>query len=212
MKNQLQPKEYKRFTPKPIGADNTLEAVLNTTIESLKQGRPPVYPETEQGLEDFKQATIDYFQYVKDTNANPDIDKKLVPDIEGWAVFTSLTRRTILTYEKQRGENWRNFIEQVKNARAACKKELAFHQQIPQVVFMFDACNNHGYTNTSEFKVEAISDKHQRVLTAAELPRLGEPKEDMEKNAAQLPKLGDMGSNSEALPYLAHAEPDTAAE
>lgn len=78
MKNELQPKEYRRFTPEPIGADNTLEAVLNTTIESLKQGRPPAYPETEQGLEDFKQATIDYFQYVKDTNANPDIDKKLV--------------------------------------------------------------------------------------------------------------------------------------
>ena len=212
MKNQLQPKEYKRFTPTPIGADNTLEAVLNTTIESLKQGRPPVYPETEQGLEDFKQATIDYFQYVKDTNANPDIDKKLVPDIEGWAVFTSLTRRTILTYEKQRGENWRNFIEQVKNAIAACKKELAFHQQIPQVVFMFDACNNHGYTNTSEFKVEAISDKHQRVLTAAELPRLGEPKEDMERNAAQRQKLGDMGGSNATLPCLTDTEPDTAAE
>ncbi len=211
MKNELQPKEYRRFTPEPIGADNTLEAVLNTTIESLKQGRPPAYPETEQGLEDFKQATIDYFQYVKDTNANPDIDKKLVPDIEGWAVFTSLTRRTILTYEKQRGENWRNFIEQVKNAIAACKKELAFHQQIPQVVFMFDACNNHGYTNTSEFKVEAISDKQQKVLTAAELPRLGEPKEDIEKNATQLPKLGDMGGNSEAFHYLANTEPGTAA-
>lgn len=212
MKNELQPKEYKRFTPEPIGTDNTLEAVLNTTIESLKQGRPPAYPETEQGLEDFKRTTIDYFQYVKDTNANPDIDKKLVPDIEGWAVFTGLTRRTILTYEKQRGESWRNFIEQVKNAICAAKKELSFHQQIPPVVFMFDACNNHGYTNTSEFKVEAISDKHQRVLTAAELPRLGEPKEDMGQNAVQLPKLGDMSGNSEEISYLVHTEPDAKAE
>lgn len=161
MKNELQPKEYKRFTPEPIGTDNTLDAVLNTTIESLKTGRPPTYPDTPQGLEEFKQATIDYFQYVKDVNANPDIEKKLVPDIEGWAVFTSLTRRTILTYEKQRGEGWKNFIEQVKNAICAAKKELSFHQQIPPVVFMFDACNNHGYTNTSEFKIEAISDKPQ---------------------------------------------------
>lgn len=212
MKNELQPKEYRRFTPEPIGAENILEAVLNTTIESLRQGRPPAYPETEQGLEDFRQTTIDYFQYVKDTNANPDIDKKLVPDIEGWAVFAGLTRRTILTYEKQRGEDWRNFIEQTKNAISACKKELAFHQQIPSVVFMLDACNNHGYTNTSEFKVEAISDKQQRVLTAAELPRLGEPKEGDEKNAAQLPRLGDMGSSNATLPYLADAEPETAAE
>lgn len=169
MKNELQPKEYKRFTPEPIGTDNTLDAVLNTTIESLKTGRPPTYPDTPQGLEDFKQATIDYFQYVKDVNANPDIKKKLVPDIEGWAVFTSLTRRTILTYEKQRGEDWKNFIEQVKNAICAAKKELAFHSQIPQVVFMFDACNNHSYTNTSEYKIEAISDKApERHITLEE--------------------------------------------
>ena len=77
---------------------------------------------------------------------------------------------------------------------------------------MFDACNNHSYTNTSEFKVEAISDKQQRVLTAAELPRLGEPKEDVEKDAVQLPKLGDMDNNSDALSYLAHTEPDTATD
>ena len=123
-----------------------------------------------------------------------------------------MTRRTILTYEKQRGENWRNFIEQVKNAIAACKKELAFHQQIPPVVAMFDLTNNHSYVNTSEFKIEAISDKQQRVLTAAELPRLGEPKEDVEKDAVQLPKLGDMDNNSDALSYLAHTEPDTATD
>lgn len=80
---ELQSKEYRRFTPEPIEADNTLEAVLNTTIESLKQGRPPAYPETEQGLEDFRQETINYFKFVRDTNANPDVEKKLVPDIEG---------------------------------------------------------------------------------------------------------------------------------
>ena len=161
MKNQLQPKEYKRFTPEPIGTDNTLEAVLNMTIESLKMGRPPAYPETEQGLEDFKRTTIDYFQYVKDTNANPNIDKKLVPDVEALCTFLGITRNTLLTYEKQRGGSWQDFIKQTKNAIAACKKELAFHQQIPPVVAMFDLTNNHSYVNTSEFKIEAISDKPQ---------------------------------------------------
>ena len=212
MKNQLQPKEYKRFTPEPIGTDNTLEAVLNMTIESLKIGRPPAYPETEQGLEEFKCTTIDYFQYVKDTNANPDIDKKLVPDVEALCTFLEITRNTLLTYEKRRGGSWQDFIKQTKNAIAACKKELAFHQQIPPVVAMFDLTNNHSYVNTSEFKIEAISDKQQRVLTAAELPRLGEPKEDVEKDAVQLPKLGDMDNNSDALSYLAHTEPDTATD
>ena len=157
-------------------------------------------------------STIDYFQYVKDTNANPDIDKKLVPDVEALCTFLEITRNTLLTYEKRRGGSWQDFIKQTKNAIAACKKELAFHQQIPPVVAMFDLTNNHSYVNTSEFKIEAISDKQQRVLTAAELPRLGEPKEDVEKDAVQLPKLGDMDNNSDALSYLAHTEPDTATD
>ena len=74
MKNEIKPKEYKRFTPKPIDADNTLDAVLSMTIDSLKTGRPPAYADTGDGLEEFKQTTIDYFQYVRDTNASPDID------------------------------------------------------------------------------------------------------------------------------------------
>ena len=49
MKNEIKPKEYKRFTPKPIDADNTLDAVLSMTIDSLKTGRPPAYADTEDG-------------------------------------------------------------------------------------------------------------------------------------------------------------------
>ena len=159
MKNELKPKEYKRFAPEPLGANNTLDAVLNMTIDSLKQGRPPAYSDTEQGLEEFKQTTIDYFQYVKDTNANPDIEKMLVPDIEALCTFLGITRATLLTYEKQRGSSWQDFIKQTKNAIAACKKELAFHQQIPPVIAMFDLTNNHSYVNSSEFRIEPISDK-----------------------------------------------------
>ena len=159
MKNEIKPKEYKRFTPKPIDADNTLDAVLSMTIDSLKTGRPPAYADTGDGLEEFKQTTIDYFQYVRDTNASPDIDKKLVPDIEALCTFLGITRRTLLTYEQQRGSSWQDFIKQTKNAIAACKKELAYHMQIPPVIAMFDLSNNHGYVNTSEFKIEAISDK-----------------------------------------------------
>lgn len=144
-----------------VSEDDNKYLKLNMTIESLKMGRPPAYPETEQGLEGFKRTTIDYFQYVKDTNANPDIGKKLVPDVEALCTFLGITRNTLLAYEKQRGSSWQDFIKQTKNAIAACKKELAFHQQIPPVVAMFDLTNNHSYVNTSEFKIEAISDKPQ---------------------------------------------------
>lgn len=161
LKNEIKQKEYRRFTPEPIGANNTLDAVLNMTIDSLKQGRPPAYPNTEQGLEDFKQTTINYFQFVKETNANPDIEKMLVPDIEALCTFLGITRATLLTYEKQRDSSWQDFIKQTKNAIAACKKELAFHQQIPPVIAMFDLTNNHSYVNSSEFRIEPIDNKAQ---------------------------------------------------
>ena len=61
MKNELQPKPYKRFEPEPIESDSTLDAVLNMTIESLKMGRPPAYPETEAGFSDFKLS--EHFDY-----------------------------------------------------------------------------------------------------------------------------------------------------
>ncbi len=169
MKNELKPKEYKRFNVESLGVNDTFQAVLDMTIESLKTGRPPTYPDTLEGLEAFRQATIDYFQYVRDINANPDIEKNLIVDIEGWAAFTGLTRRTILTYEKQRKGEWSDFISQVKNSICAAKKELAFHGQIPQVVFMFDLTNNHSYVNSSEFRIEPISDKvPERQITLEE--------------------------------------------
>ena len=163
MKDELQPKKYKRFTPEPIGVNNTLEAVLNITIESLKTGRPPTYADTEAGLAEFKENTIAYFQYVKDTNANPDIEKMLVPDIEAYCAFLSITRQTLLTYERQRGSSWQDFIKQTKNAIAACKKELAFHQQIPPVIAMFDLTNNHSYVNSSEFRLEVEPKKPEGI-------------------------------------------------
>lgn len=194
MKQELQPKKYRRFEPTPIEANDTLDAVLDMAIKSLKAGRPPAYPETPEGLADFKKATIDYLQFVKDTNANPDLDKKLVPDVEGWANFTGLTRRTILTYEKQRSGEWSDFIAQTKNAIACAKKELAFHQQIPPIIAMFDLTNNHNYVNTSEFKIEAISNEPpKRILAMDELPVLdaGDIKNSGQQDTMTLPYLDD---------------------
>lgn len=169
MKNEIKPKEYKRFHPEPIESGSSLDAVLSMTIDSLKIGRPPAYADTAAGLEEFKQATIDYFQFVRDTNANPDMDKMLVPDIESYTTFLGITRNTLLAYEKQRGSDWQDFIKLTKNAIAAAKKELAFHQQIPPVIAMFDLTNNHSYVNSNEFKIEAISDKApEKQLTLEE--------------------------------------------
>lgn len=188
----------------PIHADD-LGAVLDMSIESIKLGRPAKFDDTDQGLEDFKEASIAYLEYVRKTNNNPDNEHHLIPDIESWCTFLGTTRMTILTYEKARNNEWKEFIAQMKGAITACKKQLAFRQKIPTVLALFDLTNNSGYVNSSEFKLQpGEQEVYRRVLTAQELPRLGEPKtvEELmehikerygaiEEDVAELPEVPD---------------------
>lgn len=57
----------------------------------------------------------------------------------------------------------------------------------PNLIFTAKAA--YGMRETSP--IPAAETENRRVLTAAELPKLGEPKEDGEKNVTQLPHLGD---------------------
>lgn len=156
MEKGLKPKEYKRFTPEPIETDSTLDVVLSMAVDSLKSGRPAAYPETEQGFNDFKTAVIDYFIFVKRSNEDSEHDKKLIADTEGLCTFIGITRVTLLSYEKNRGEEWQTFIKQAKTAIVAIKKQLIFNQQIPPIIGIFDLVNNTDYyRNSSEFKLTA---------------------------------------------------------
>lgn len=142
---------------KPIETDD-LTAILDMTIETsiARSGRTAVYPNTTAGLDDFIQTTIDYFSYVNAVNTNPDLERKLIPDIESWAVYCGVTRQTIWGYQK-RGKEWREVIEFYKGAIMAAKKQLALNYKIPPAVFIFDACNNSdGYANTNEFKLTEV--------------------------------------------------------
>lgn len=136
----------------PIVADD-LNAVLDLSIRSIKMGRPAKFNDDMQGLEDFKQASIEYLEHVRDVNNSPDNENHLIPDIESWATFLGTTRATILIYEKTRSEDWQEFIALIKGAITACKKQLAFRQKIPTVLALFDLTNNSGYVNSSEFKL-----------------------------------------------------------
>lgn len=151
-----------------------LNSILDMSIKSIKLGRTPKFPETAQGLEDFKQASVDYLEYVREVNNDPENEHHLVPDIESWATFLGTTRRTILTYEKCRSEEWTDYIALVKGAITACKKQLAFRQKIPTVLAMFDLTNNSGYVNSSEFRLSAQEmNSEPRLLSATDLPNLG---------------------------------------
>jgi len=137
----------------PLECDDTT-AILTMIIDksTARMGRPCQYSNDKRGLEEFVQNTIEYFEYVNTVNSNPDLDKKLIPDIESWAVYLGITRNTILNYE-QRGGNWLDVIQFYKNAIASVKKQLALTFKVPPMIMAFDFTNNHGYCNTNEFKL-----------------------------------------------------------
>ena len=150
-------KEAKKQRPKyeciPLDKDD-MTAILDMTITTMKNrgGRPFEYPQTEQGLATFRENTIAFFDYVKQVNQNPDLERKLIPDIEAWATYLGITRTTIFNYEKRGGE-WAQTIQTFKNAMASIKKQLLFNYKIPPMVGVFDLTNNHGYVNSNEFKL-----------------------------------------------------------
>ena len=134
----------------PNDTNAILDLIITKSTDRL--GRPCQYENTKKGLEDFIQNTLDYFEYVNSVNSNPDMERQLVPDIESWAVFLGITRATIFNYE-QRGVDWRDTIQYYKGCIASVKKNLALNFKVPPMIMAFDFCNNHGYINTSEYKL-----------------------------------------------------------
>lgn len=159
-------KTYNKGECMELEADD-LTAIIDMTVTSLKKhgGRPCVYEKSKEGMEKFIANTIEYFNYVNDTNANPDLEKKIVPDIENWAVYMGLTRQGIFKMEK-RSDEWDMIIKNAKNAIASCKKQLAMTYKTPPMIAVFDLVNNHGYVNSNEFHLVPEPPKARGSLTS----------------------------------------------
>lgn len=157
----------------PLETDDTT-AILDMIIDASerRKGRPFVYPNTPQGLEQFANDTKNYFEYVNNVNSNPNLKQKLIPDIENWAVYLGITRQTILSYE-QRGGAWSDCISFFKNAIGALKKQLALNYKIPPMVYVFDATNNHGYVNSNEFKLTATTAQDNTATLEQQIAQSG---------------------------------------
>jgi hypothetical protein len=153
-----------------------LQNIVDLTLTAVKSGRPANYEDSPEGLEAFKKRTIEYFEYLDRVNATAEERQTIVPDTENYCVFMKISRMCLLNYEKNRNEEWQNFIQMVKTAITASKKQLAFKQKIPTVLAIFDLCNNSNYVNSSEFKLEAQSlQQEPKQITASELPILKAP-------------------------------------
>ena len=111
--------------------------------------------------------TISVKEAVNNINANPDLERKLIPDIENWCVFLGITRQTLFNYER-RGPEWYDCIQYYKNAISSVKKQLALNYKIPPMVYVFDATNNHGYVNSNEFKLTAQTEYVEKDTNALE--------------------------------------------
>lgn len=146
-----------------------INCVLDAGIRAFHRGFV-TYPDTADGLTDFRRDSERYLTYVRDINerASQDNTCACIPDVESWAAYLGITRKTINRYEKQRGEEWAKAIESVKGIITACKKQLAFVGKMPPVLAIFDLTNNSGYVNASEFKLTTDSAPENKQITAEE--------------------------------------------
>ena len=149
-------RQYKGVVPfDPVNKD--LSAVLDIAIKTLR-GRKVTYEAHTEGLQAFINKSLEYLEYVQKVNEDPEVEHKLIADVEGWCVYCGITRTTIATYSRRDGD-WQRFIELFREAIASFKKQAALSYRTPQMIAVFDLANNHGYKNTSEFKLS--SDNNQ---------------------------------------------------
>lgn len=163
------------------------KAIMELVTTSIRKrgGKPSFYPDTEEGMELFKNQTLKYFEYVEVTNNDPSIERKLIPDIESWATFLGTQRQTIWEYS-QRSKEWYELIQYYKDCILAIKKQCALYGKIPTVLAIFDMVNNHGYLNTSTVNTE-MKLEYERQRDNINLPDLS--KYSPKKNWKELPQI-----------------------
>lgn len=169
--NRLQ--TYPKGSYDVITAGDPTNALIDIGIRSL-QTRPPKYPPTKEGLETFKQKTVEYFKHLKLVNEDRGKEPHLIADIESWCCYLQITRKTLWNYRNGRDDSWSEFIDRTKDLILAMKKDQALRFKSPPMVFVFDAVNNFGYQNTNQIQVMTDTKADEKAqmedkLTAAGL-------------------------------------------
>ena len=96
----------------------------------------------------------DYFTDIYNKNS---AGIRIIPDIEDFCLFINISRTAFIKLEGCNDIEIRRICATVRNAIAACKKQLALDGKIPPVVFAIDFNNNHDYVNNRS-KVEISMD------------------------------------------------------
>lgn len=158
-------------------AQRASQFLCSEAVRNYKSGFGAKYEDSLQGLQEFREATERYFDYVYHTNLGiEDGQPVLVLDIEGWCIAVGISRMTLSSYRK-RGEAWKEYVDFIKDAILADKKARASSGKMPPVLFIFDAVNNFNYKNASE--AGNIKDNLIENKSVVEYPKLSlEERED----------------------------------
>jgi len=136
--------------------------LLNMGVDCLKKKHKPcVYEDSSEGLQAFENDCIEYFKHIAQLNETA--EKPICPDIESLCVFLGMSRKTLAAYQTSRGLEWSQSIENVKNIIASAKKQMAFMGKIPPLIAIFDLTNNHGYLNSSEFRLTGVVEETKPI-------------------------------------------------
>lgn len=104
-------------------------------------------------VEELQDAIKQYWQYIIQRNSGGEI--RIVPDVEGMALFLGITRMTLRKWEVENTHGFSETVQIAKNAIAAYKKQMGLSGKIPPVFAAIDFNNNHDYVqkNVTEVKL-----------------------------------------------------------
>lgn len=171
-KEVIPKQSYKRkFSGDIVESGNITEdmvKLLNMGVDCLKKKHKPcIYSNDEQGLQAFENDCIAYFKHIAELNEGA--EKPICPDIESLCVYLGMARKTLWGYQTSRGLDWVQSIENVKNIIASAKKQMAFSGKIPPLIAIFDLTNNHGYLNSSEFRLTGVVEQEKPIEALPDL-------------------------------------------
>lgn len=118
------------------------------------------------------QGAVDaYFEIMYDASVH---GSELIPDSEHLYLFLGVSKSTVRKWKKEQPE-YGDIIDNAMTRILTIKKQLAMHNKIPQLVYMNDIQNNHGYKQKDQPEEQAddgrvIPNVQELIEAAKHLP------------------------------------------
>ncbi|MCI8873930.1 MAG: hypothetical protein HFH51_13980 [Lachnospiraceae bacterium] len=161
----------------PQGQIDDMEtSTVQELVTSLKQLHDRGKPETD---EEIKQRIDEYFSFCQQSSIRP--------GIEFLCMALHISRTTLFNWNNGTGE----LIQSAKSFIAAYIEQALLSGKVSPPSGIFLMKNWLSYKDTVSMEESIPNKEEKHVLTASELPRLGELTKGTGKIAAQLPRLRD---------------------